>query len=323
MEEFAETCRRVTFNRSRRNFPDARDPRARSGALFPEFRPKFGIDFDPTMTVFTIGSCFARNIEDNLRSLGVNLPTTRFSVPKSEHPNRANGLLNEYNVGTISSRIANAMTGSRISPEVIVPNGSLFADLALAGSIDVTYERAVARQAEIFDVYTALPQSDVVIITLGLIEAWYDRKAKAYLNRMPPLKFGREWPERYRFKRLGVRQCLTMLEDSIKMLSALGKRIVLTVSPVPLSTTFSSDDCVVANEYSKSVLRVCAQALYEAHANVDYFPSFEIVRSMGRAAYLDDNVHVKDGVVRDVTQYMVTSYKDYASMQSASGRTSS
>jgi hypothetical protein len=92
------------------------------------------------------------------------------------------------------------------------------------------------------------------------------------------------------------------------MLSDLNIRTILTVSPVPLHTTFMPEDCVIANEYSKTVLRVCAEELARKYANVDYFPSYEIVRSGGLANFHKDNVHVKPEVVSLVTSYMLSIY---------------
>ena len=54
-------------------------------------------------------------------------------------------------------------------------------------------------------------------------------------------------------------------------------RLVVTVSPVPLGETFSGRDAMIANTYSKCTLRCAAEVFSQAHADVDYFPSYEIV----------------------------------------------
>jgi hypothetical protein len=85
-----------------------------------------------------------------------------------------------------------------------------------------------------------------------------------------------------------------MLDEAIGALIEAGTdKILLTVSPVPLTKTFTNEDAVVANSYSKSVLRVCAQELKERHPEVDYFPSFEIVSSCGLDSFKEDNIHVR------------------------------
>jgi hypothetical protein len=47
-----------------------------------------------------------------------------------------------------------------------------------------------------------------------------------------------------------------------------------TVSPVPLYLTFSGEDIIVANTYSKSVLRAACDAVENSREHVDYFPSY-------------------------------------------------
>jgi hypothetical protein len=98
-----------------------------------------------------------------------------------------------------------------------------------------------------------------------------------------------------------------LLEPAIEALIERGCKVLLTVSPVPLGTTFTEDDSVTANEFSKAVLRVTAERLSQ-RPEVDYFPSYEIVRSGGLSAYLPDQVHVKNEVVERVTAYMLQSY---------------
>jgi len=306
MASFHEVLRTARVNRSLRNFPDCEDPRTRDGLLFPGFRPKFPINFSNT-TVFTIGSCFARNVEQALRPFGVNLPTADFDAPKSEYPYRGNGLLNEYNPGTMNQRILFALGGKEYPPETIVQSGDLYIDLLLPPGGAVMFERAVERRREIASIYRQLASSDLVIITLGLVETWFDHETKLYLNQLPPPALAAKSPKRFEFKRLGVTACMRLLEEAFSALTGAGPKILLTVSPVPLRVTFSDQDSVVANEFSKSVLRVVAERL-AALPTVDYFPSYEIVRSGGLSAYVADQVHVRPEVVEQVIDFMLAAY---------------
>jgi hypothetical protein len=86
-------------------------------------------------------------------------------------------------------------------------------------------------------------------------------------------------------------------------------RIVVTVSPVPMSATFSGRDIAVANTYSKSTLVAAAQAFQAAHDDVDYFPSYELVTLSPReAAYGADCLHVPNAVVGGVMEQFMTAY---------------
>lgn len=310
MVAYIDAIQNVQQNKAFRSFPDRADPRFQKLALFPNFTPKFKLDFNKQLSIFTIGSCFARNIEEALEPLGVGLPARTFSVPKEEWPARPNGLLNEYTPGTMSQRITAALLNKRLPEGTIVANGERYADLLLFGGADVSYDRAVQRREEIFQVYSLLSECDAVIITLGYVEAWFDRETGSFLNRMPPLKLGNTRPDRFEFKRLNVSETMQLLEQPIGALVADGKKIILTVSPVPIATTFMRMDCVTANEFSKSVLRICAEQLSQNSSSVDYFPSYEIVRSAGLPAYMADNIHVRNEVVREITRYMVKAYGD-------------
>jgi hypothetical protein len=306
--DFNSALRNCSINQTGRKFPDRQDVRCRNDVLFPEFRPSFSIENGAS--VFTIGSCFARNIEETLQPLHYKLPTMAFSAPKSEWGARSNGLLNEYNPGTIAQRIRNALEGVDHSLQTIVASGGLYADLMLIGGADVTRERAMERRREIFDVYVNLKTTHYVIITLGFIEAWFDNQTSLFINRMPPLSFRASDPNRFIFKLLDVSESLALLEPAIGALCDNGIKVIMTVSPVPIQSTFTASDCVTANEYSKSVLRVCAELLCKRFPYVDYFPSYEIARSGGLANYLDDNLHVKQEVVEKITALMLKKYSN-------------
>ncbi|QIN84019.1 hypothetical protein GBA63_16230 [Rubrobacter tropicus] len=299
---------KVTRSNANKRFPNEEDPRFVGDLLFPSLKPKFLLN--APARVFTIGSCFARNIELALADHdGIELPTSAFSVPESEWEFRPNGLLNEYNPGTISQRILSAVGSEDEPEETIVKTRDGFIDLLLPGGSPVTFERAVERRSEIRGIYESLVSSDLVIITLGLVEAWFDEEIELFLNRMPTRQDLRSQPDRYSFHRLGVSDALPLLDRAFGGLVEAGvERVLLTVSPVPLGTTFSGGDVVVANSFSKSVLRVCAEELSQKYPQVDYFPSYEMVSSGGLGAFNPDNIHVRDAVVRRVTGHMLDAY---------------
>jgi hypothetical protein len=305
--DFKSALKNAATNKTGRKFPDREDERCKAAVLFPEFKPSFKIESGAS--IFTIGSCFARNIEEVLEPLNFKLPTMAFSVPKSEWRARPNGLLNEYNPGTISQRILHALEGKQTPEETIVASGDLYTDLMIMqGATDITKERAIERRNEIFEIYTQLQKTPYVIITLGFIETWFDNQTQLFINRIPPRSFQASDPERFSFRILDVFESFSLLEPAMAALADHGSKVILTVSPVPIQATFSTSDCVIANEYSKSVLRVCAEMLCKRFANIDYFPSYEIARSGGLANYIHDNLHVKKEVVEKITTLMVEHY---------------
>ncbi|HEY5799313.1 MAG TPA: GSCFA domain-containing protein, partial [Burkholderiaceae bacterium] len=76
-------------------------------------------------------------------------------------------------------------------------------------------------------------------------------------------------------------EVLADLDAFIAELTAVnpGIRILFTVSPIPLVATNTDDNVLVASSYSKSVLRAAAGEVAGKHANVAYFPSYEIISS--------------------------------------------
>ncbi|MBC7738901.1 MAG: GSCFA domain-containing protein, partial [Candidatus Saccharibacteria bacterium] len=83
-------------------------------------------------------------------------------------------------------------------------------------------------------------------------------------------------------------------------------RVLLTVSPVPLTATATRDHVLVATTYSKSVLRAVAGDVAASHAQVDYFPSYEIITAPPYAGqFFAENKRtvLGEGVAHVMTQF--------------------
>lgn len=295
-----------------RKFPDREDARFDDRFIFPAHEPSFSISKD--QSVFTIGSCFARNVEEALLAQGISVPTAHFEAPQDEAPGRANRVLNQYNPGTMQQCIEamdrpvddRSLYAQNTSP----PGGDVVDGLLATGTRRVSQARAMERRQQIVDLYkSGLEQSEIVVVTLGLVEAWYDLESELYLNEAPPPKWINAHPKRFEFRQLGVEESRRMIFDMIERLLAGGRRkMVMTVSPVPIQTTFAGGDAVVRNSYSKSVLRIVAELAAQEFADVDYFPSYEIITTTGLTAFGRDNVHVRPVVVERVVNHMVSLY---------------
>lgn len=289
-----------------RRFPESGDPRIRDGMIYSEISPSFS--FAKGASIFTLGSCFARSVEEKL--VGLSLPTMRLAVPASERPGRPNGILNEYNPATMCQRLEYAANGQSFGDLCIAPKGTGFVDLLLPEYVTpTTKERLMQRRAEVEDVYTFLSGSDGIIITLDLVEAWYDNTTGLYVNCLPPADVLLADRKRFDLRILDVGETLGLLERMMNALTVMKvKKIILSVSPIPLEATYSGTDCVIANNYSKSVLVVSSRSLSQRHKEVDYFPGYEIVSSAGRENFDTDQIHVRDDVVELVSGYLVMKY---------------
>ncbi|SDF43801.1 GSCFA domain-containing protein [Sporomusa acidovorans] len=279
------------------------------GMLLPKLTPKFRLK--PNEKIFTIGSCFAREIEARLIQLGFDVPVGKFKVGQSEIAYAAPHLLNEYNAGTLLQRIE-SIFGK------FVYNDSMGIEERKQGFVDlflhihnkpVTLARLLERRRQIDLVYQELLDCDTIIITLGLIETWYDSKHCCYLNKAPGKTAVNLEPDRYYFHRMDVDDVFGRLKDAICLINAHSmKKIILTVSPIPIEATFSNTNAIIANSFSKAVLRVVAQLLSESFDNVDYFPSYEIAISGGMIYFGEDNVHVTGEMVEQIVKHMLSNY---------------
>ncbi|WP_176223187.1 GSCFA domain-containing protein [Aurantimonas sp. 22II-16-19i] len=309
----ADAVKRTLRNRAAR-FPDRTDIRNRvfpdwvekgrsHNMLQPAIAPSFKIPRESS--VFTIGSCFARNVENYLMEEGVKVPASVYRVPEGEVRGGVNRVLNQYNPGSMAQAVHFA--SQPVHYEGIIETGSGSVDLLLStGTNPVTPERARERREEIHTLYrTSIEQAATVIITLGLIEAWFDRETGLWLNEMT-VGHARSSGDRYEFHQIGVDECTQLVSRMIRELG--DKNIVLTVSPVPLQTTFTGQDCVTANAVSKATLRIAADRVCKQFSNVDYYPSYEMVTSLGDTGIGNDNVHVRNYVVQHVVRYMLNQY---------------
>lgn len=135
---------------------------------WPEFTPSFKLMKGDK--IFTIGSCFARNIEDILASLGFDIPMRSFSVPKEEraHIIRPNGILNKYTPPAIFQMInwceGAMLKGGKVEQHHIdklmysCGDGKVI-DLHIGGYTPVTRERALERRQDIYDVISNIFRS--------------------------------------------------------------------------------------------------------------------------------------------------------------------
>src|SRR4051812_36963284 len=118
---FAEAFDNLHANKAWRDFPKGGDARHVDGLLWPKCTPSFGIDPLLKPAIFTIGSCFARNIENALAPLGFELPTWQFVTPQHELAGRGpHGMLNEFNPGSISQRILYALADRDFDQRTLV-----------------------------------------------------------------------------------------------------------------------------------------------------------------------------------------------------------
>ena len=250
--------------------------------------------------LMTAGSCFAQHIGNALSAHGFQLIDAE--PPPSELPHWKR---KEYGYGLYSARYGNIYTtlqllqlarealGVRPPDFISWERDGRFID-ALRPAIEPSGFRSVSelkahREHHLRRVQHCLLRMDVLIFTLGLTEAWRHRPSGRVLPVAPGVLAPEECLDNYEFVNFGYRDNLKYLKRFLRLVEKHRRgrnplRVVLTVSPVPITATASDRHVLVANTYSKAVLRAVVEELYLTIPGLDYVPSFELVTNPKQVA---------------------------------------
>lgn len=161
------------------------------------------------------------------------------------------------------------------------------------------------------EVHRNIGHADVLIVTLGLIETWYDLLTETYLNFTPSEILAGNL-SRFECRITDYDENLAALRGLVTYLRSHYSedlKVIVTVSPVPLSVTFAGMDVAQANTLSKATLRTVAQAYVDSDPLADYFPSYEMVMLTDPAlAWYPDHRHVQRKTVDRIVRAFADNY---------------
>jgi hypothetical protein len=250
--------------------------------------PKFPIGRQDAIA--TAGSCFARHIGRALAGNGMNWLDAEPAppdMPESEREHRHYGMFsfrtgNVYTAAMLRQWVGWALGESAPPDEVWVEDGRFFDPFRPAvepGGFASADELYCSRETTLRAVATAMTTARHFVFTLGLTEAWGNRTTSAIYPICPGTIRGRFDPGTHRFHNFTYGAVREDLEATFAMIRNVnpGLRILLTVSPVPLTATATGRHVLTATTHSKSVLRAVAGQLAEDCDYVDYFPSYEMI----------------------------------------------
>ena len=300
-----------------RNYPS---PERGGDRLYPLAgpcaKPSFAIK--PTDSVFTIGSCFARNVETALRDIGMTVTSNENQLGVvGDSLGFTPNFFNKYSIHSIYNDLKWALErDSYPGDDIIYPmhKDGLYADMQLGMSkLQFAMDDIRDFRTRYLDVMARARDADVVIITLGYVETWYDNKLGIYLNTSPPKPLIKAEPDRFDFRVLSYNDVLGALHDVHALLvkhRTKPLKMLVTVSPVPLLSTFRDVDVLVANTYSKSVQRAAIDEFIRDVDGVDYFPSYEFVTlsNPDLAWSRGDYRHVSPDLVAQIMSHVVSQY---------------
>lgn len=292
--------------RTRKENPFAQwGARGEPNRVEPYARPGFDAPFqlEPGEKIFTIGSCFARNIEAELARRGFAIPM-RDLFRVGPFAGLGNEIVNNYGTPSIFNELAWAFGEEPFdeASEFVELSDGRFVDLHIANSVRPgALDEVRVRRAALLEATRQLAGCRVLVMTLGLVELWFDTRSGRYLNTAPLPMILHRWPDRFELHVLSFDEAHGYLRRALDIAARHARpdlRVILTVSPVPMFATHRRADVLVANGYSKAVLRAVAEHVWMEDARVSYFPSFESVTlSDRRVAWADDLVHVTPEIV--------------------------
>nr|WP_321454991.1 GSCFA domain-containing protein [uncultured Cohaesibacter sp.] len=279
--------------------------------MLPQVKPKFQLVEGEK--IFTIGSCFARHVEHVLEQYGYQFETrNRNNFVEPDECTSPNGFFNKFTTASMLNEVRWALSSDEAFPEsaFVESTNGRWEDGQLPASFG-SLERAKEIRARVTSVMKNITSSQLLVLTLGLVECWYDEENDLYLNVAPSAGVIKKYPGRFHVHVLDYKSNLASLNELYERVKASNPqtKLLVTLSPVPLGATFTGDDIVVANNYSKSTLRSVAADFCDGKEDVDYFPSFEAVtESAPNAAWMEDCIHVQLNLVQCVIGHFIKQY---------------
>jgi hypothetical protein len=262
----------------------ARTMRGRHPSRFdPVVNARFTLD--RSTKVMTMGSCFAQHLTRWLIEHG-------FNVLLREQELQGGGLFsanygNVYTVRQAVQLFERAFGRWHASEELYVDaTGRCFDPLrpsAVSGGFTSAEAALADRASHEAHVRELFSEAQVLVFTLGLTECWIRNADQAVLPIAPGVVAGTYDPALYTFHNATHDEVLADLRALLAQLAVVNPscKVLLTVSPVPLAATFENRHVAVSSIASKAILRAAVEPLLAEHANVDYFPSFEIFYTPG------------------------------------------
>ncbi len=268
----------------------------------------------------TYGSCFAQHISRALVARKLNWCNAEPAPARTPAQ-----LALDYSYGVFSARTANIYTTAQLVTHLRMATGALDPDdieiwpdaarfrdslrpMIEPDGFATEAELRLSRQSMVRAFRRSVTGAEVFVFTLGLTEGWQNIQTGQCYPLCPGTSGGVFDADAHALRNQTYPEVYADMQAALAMLWALNPklRVLLTVSPVPLTATASADHVLVATTYSKSTLRAVAGDLARADDRVDYFPSYEIIAGApARAGFFEPNMRgvAKQGVDLVMTHF--------------------
>ena len=240
--------------------------------------------------IFTMGSCFSRNIAGALCKNGYvakNLEITEQLNTTYANVEFINWLENKQGIN--HERIEHLIKSSN-------PN------------------------ANRDNILKAIESSDIFILTLGVALAFFDKLSGEFVLPSATSLSQTSMANKYIYRETTVHENVNNVLQVLRFIKSLSPKIkiILTVSPVPLLVSLKHKSCVQADCISKSTMRLVANEIVNNSTDgrgAIYWPSFEAIRWAGSNASefygAEDNlsVHVSENKVDRVIEAFIETFR--------------
>ena len=202
-----------------------------------------------------IGSCFADEIGERLKSGGFDISVNPFGVI--------------FNPVSILQLIQNALDGN-VREDLIFSRDMKFFHYGYHSSVFGSSEEDLTKNIEgiQYNVQRRLVQGNKLFLTFGSAWAYrlIDNAIVANCHKMPANLFTKELIDLEKLERLSEQLFTRLFEENPNL------EVMITVSPVR-----HVKDGLYENNLSKSVLHLFSQYLTNKFTQISYFPAYELV----------------------------------------------
>ncbi|TVR83958.1 MAG: hypothetical protein EA409_01945 [Saprospirales bacterium] len=245
---------------------------------------------------YCLGSCFAENVMNYLRSWKFSVEGNPFGIV--------------YNPISIGRQIESLCKGILVENSELFFHQGLYHHFGFHGNFsDPNADEALKKMNESLELgRRALLNADLLIITFGTAYGFYHRTDDQLVSNCHKIPGGEFY--RYRSSPAQIRECL---HQSLSQLVSINKelKIIFTLSPVR-----HIRDGLIENNRSKSALMLSIdELLKDFERRAFYFPSYEIVMDELRdyRFYESDLVHIR----KEALEYIMERFSEFIHSESA------
>ena len=197
-----------------------------------------------------------------------------------------------------------------------------YSDLQIGWSFAHEREQAEFLRRAYCGAYAGAAEAEVVIITLGSVECWYDCEQQIYLNGMVPKRVSEQMPGRFEFHCFDFAETYASLQrvyDHVMARPGPMPVLVFAVSAVAQPATYGAEDALISNMANQAIQRAAAEQFVREHEDCWYFPAYEYCLLSDRRFSYHENTfnHVQQSVMDRAVANMLEALQGPGEAQSA------